>query len=76
MVLGHGRRSRTLLDGGKPGCIEMLTEKIAGVRENETGRPVRVMTMSCLAEEREKMDWPPDNPSNVVGLCQTLWIEA
>lgn len=27
--------------------------------------------MNCLVEERETMDWPPENPSNVIGLCQT-----
>lgn len=34
------------------------------------------MSMNCLAEEREQTDWPPVNPSNAVGFCQTLWIQA
>ena len=32
--------------------------------------------MSCLAGERDMMDWPPDDPTNAVGLRQTfmMWV--
>lgn len=37
--------------------MQALIEHVAGLWEKQNG--LCVMTMSCLAEERETMDWPP-----------------
>jgi hypothetical protein len=73
MVLGNGRGSGALLDGGNPGCMQVLTGHVGGIHDEETRRRV-CDGYELSGRGAEKMDWPPDNSSNAVGLCRTLWI--